>query len=433
MAVAPYPPPRLSWTVWGLGALFYFTGFYQRVAPAVMADHLMADFHLDATALGHFSAFYFYSYVAMQIPTGILADHWGARKLLTAGALVATLGTLLFATAPNHYLANLGRLLIGGSVAVAWVTLLKLSIHWFPPRFFSTVSGIALLAGVAGAVSAGVPLRFLLERFGWRPVMGLLGLASFGLAVGIWLAVRNDPSERGYRSYAPPVHSTPGSSFMRIAAGLGRVLRYRNTWLLTLAPGALAGSVLAFCGLWGVPYLTVRFGLDQARSAAITSAVMVAWALGGPILGALSDRIGRRRWPYLAAILAATLGWAAALYWPELPLAWFVVILVTAGFFSGSLIITFAFVKESVPPELAGTVSGVSNMGVMAGPMILQPLIGWVLDRHWQGTLVNGVRSYDLQAYQAGFIPILVWLILCAAMIFVSHETHCRQQHVPLR
>jgi len=68
------PPARLSWTIWGLGALFYMTGFYHRVAPAVMTDQLMADFQIGAKALGHFSAFYFYSYVAMQVPTGILAS-----------------------------------------------------------------------------------------------------------------------------------------------------------------------------------------------------------------------------------------------------------------------------------------------------------------------------------------------------------------------
>lgn len=427
MSNPSYPPMRLSWLVWGLGALFYFTGFYQRVAPAVMTDQLMADFHIGATALGQFSAFYFYSYVAMQIPTGILADHWGPRKLLTAGCLVATLGTLLFASAHHFYLANLGRLLIGGSVAVAWVTLLKLSIHWFPAKYFSMVSGIALLTGVSGAVSAGVPLRFFLERFGWRPVMWLLGLASFGLALGIWLVVRNDPTEKGCKSYAPRVESIPGVSSGHFLRGLGRVFRYRNTWLLTLGPGALAGSVLAFCGLWGVPYLNLRFGLNHSQSAAITSAVMVAWALGGPVLGALSDHIGLRKWPYLAAVVLATLGWTAALYLGALPLPWFVFIIVAAGFCCGSLIITFAFVKESVPPELAGTVSGVSNMGVMAGPMILQPVIGWILDRHWQGTLVHGIRTYDLSAYEAGFVPIIGWLALCCVLILAAGETRCRQ------
>jgi MFS family permease len=89
------PPLRLAWTVWGLGALLYLFAFYQRVAPAVMTDQLMADFAIGGAALGNLSAFYFYAYVAMQIPTGVLADRWGPRRVLAAGAGVVNMGPLL--------------------------------------------------------------------------------------------------------------------------------------------------------------------------------------------------------------------------------------------------------------------------------------------------------------------------------------------------
>jgi MFS family permease len=54
------------------------------VAPAVITDQLMTEFAIGGAALGNLSAFYFYSYVAMQIPTGMIADRWGPRRLLTA-------------------------------------------------------------------------------------------------------------------------------------------------------------------------------------------------------------------------------------------------------------------------------------------------------------------------------------------------------------
>jgi MFS family permease len=84
---------------------------------------------------------------------------------------VAALGTALFAFAPTIFFANMGRLLIGASVAVAFVSMLKLASHWFPPKKYALASGMALLMGVVGGVVAGVPLRFLVESFGWRPVM----------------------------------------------------------------------------------------------------------------------------------------------------------------------------------------------------------------------------------------------------------------------
>ena len=91
------------------------------------------------------------------------------------------------------------------------------------------------------------------------------------------------------------------------------------------------------------------------------------------------------------------------------------------------MIIGFAFAKESVPPPLAGTVYGVCNMGVMLGPMILQPLMGWILDRNWNGVLENGVRIYTLDAYQAAFVFMIGWSILAAVVMFFATESYCRQ------
>jgi predicted MFS family arabinose efflux permease len=161
------PPMAAGLFVWSFGALFYLLGFFHRVAPAVITNDLMGEFQISAAALGNLSAFYFYSYVAMQIPTGILADLWGPRRLLTLGALVATIGAVMFGLAPDFTWASIGRLLIGGSVAVAFVGLLKLAASWFAPNRFALVSGLALFCGVVGAVFAGTPLRMLVDIFGW--------------------------------------------------------------------------------------------------------------------------------------------------------------------------------------------------------------------------------------------------------------------------
>jgi MFS family permease len=419
------PPARLSWFVWGLGALLYLIGFYQRVAPAVLTDRLMAEFAIGAAALGNLSGFYFYSYVAMQIPTGIVADRWGPRRLLATGAGVAALGTALFAIAPTLWWANAGRLLIGGSVAVAFVSMLKLASHWFTPRQFTLASGMALFTGIVGGVFAGVPLRLLVEAFGWRAVMGISAAVTAALCVAIWLRVRDDPSEAGYASHFDGAHREirHGS----IWQGLKDALSYRNTWLLAITPGGVAGAVMTFAGLWGVPWLTQTYGFGPREAAAIASAQLVAWALGGPLLGTWSERIGRRKPLYVAASLLAAVGWAVIIYVPALPRTVLVALLVTMGFVSGTIIIGFAYGKESVPARLTGTASGMINMGTMMGVMILQPAVGWMLDRYWTGAAENGVRIYDSPAWQAGFTLVFVWLLVSLICIALTRETHCKQ------
>ena len=419
------PPPGLAFAVWGLAAALYLAGFYQRVAPAVITRELMSEFALSAAALGNLAALYYYSYVAMQIPAGVMADRWGPRRVLTAGAALAAIGTLLFAFAGSYALAGLGRLLIGASVGVAFVAMLKISSHWFAPSRFAMLSGLALCTGVLGAVSAGVPLRLLVDAFGWRGVLAVSGALTAALAVAIWLFVRDDPAESGYASYS---HALPGSpEGSSVLGGIRRSLAARNVWLIFLISGGVSGPPLTFAGLWGVPFLVTHYGLSTAQAASLTSLLLASWALAGPVLGALSDRMRRRKPVYVLGTVLAAAGWAMVFLVPGLPLALLVALLVATGIVSACVMVGFAIAKESAPAALAGTASGVANMGNMLGGMIMPPVVGWVLDRNWSGTLADGARIYDFAAYRAGFSPMLAWLALALLLLAFTRETHCRQ------
>ena len=423
-----YPPNGLAWSIWGVGALFYITGFYQRAAPAVMVTELMRDFQVGALALGNLSAFHYYTYVAMQIPTGILVDSLGPKKLLTLGAMAAALGTFVFAIANSFFLACLGRGIAGGSVAVAWVVMLKLATHWFPPRKYAMVSGMALFFGVLGALSAGVPLRILIDHFGWRTLMEVSAGLTLLIAIAAKIVVNDNPSTRGFVSYATSVGDrSDHEQRVHPLKGLIKIFVYRNTWLLFFAPGGLVGPVLAFAGLWGVPFMKVRYGLPPAEAAAVCSVMMLCWAIGGPIFGGFSDKIGQRKTLYLTGCIVAAAGWVAMLFVRGLPLPFFIGLTALTGFASGTMIIGFAYSKESVPIHLAGTISGMINTGTMIGPALLQPGIGWILDRMWSGNMANGLRVYDLTAFETGFLPMVGWSILACILVGFTKETYCKQ------
>jgi MFS family permease len=423
----PHPPLRLAWLIWSLASLFYIIGFFHRLAPAVMTRELMRDFDISAAALGNLSGFYFYSYWLMQIPTGILADSWGPRRLLTFGALGSAVGAILFALAPGMVWACLGRLLIGGCVSVAYVVTLKLAVNWFPVRYFSMISGLGLLAGILGALAAGVPLRLLVDGFGWRPVMLAAAAATGLLAAATWVLVRDDPGERGYRSYALRAPRDRAPARVGAWAGIAQVFRYANTWLLFFIPASLVGSVLTFCGLWGVPFLTTHYGLSTARAASLTSLLMICWASASPVFGWLSDRLGRRKPLMMVGQVLAGLGWAAILLVPGLSPALLWLLAAATGLCSASFIICWSLAKESVPPQLSGTISGVINMGIMLGATVLQPAVGWMLDRRWEGAVLEGVRIYSLSAYQAAFALMLGWILLALVLLCFTRETYCRQ------
>ncbi|MBX3715123.1 MAG: MFS transporter [Burkholderiales bacterium] len=421
-----HPPASAAWLVWGLGAALYLIAFYQRVAPAVLVQELTREFALTGAALGNLSAFYFYSYVAMQIPTGLIADRWGPRKLLTAGAALTALGTLVFALAPTAYVANAGRLAIGAAAGVAFVAMLKLASHWMPSRQFALASGVALFVGVVGATIAGAPLRLLVDALGWRTVMVASAVGTALVAAAIWLVVRDDPSERGYDSYF--AHASGGMHAGSIGADLRIVFGYRNTWLLFLVPGAFSGIVLMFAGLWGVPFLSTHYGYSTAEAASLCSLLLISWSVASIAYGPVSQKLHSRKIPFVAGLAATMALWAALVWVPGWSRPVLVVLIVALGFAAGAFILIFPFGKESVPARLAGTVSGITNMGVMMGGLVMQPLVGWVLDRHWAGALTaGGARLYDLAAYQSAFSLLFAWGAVALVALLLTRETHCRQ------
>lgn len=410
--------------MWGLGAALYLIAFYQRVAPAVITEELSREFDLTAAALGNLSAFYFYSYVAVQIPTGLLADRWGPRKVLSLGAALTAAGTLAFALAPSAGFANAGRLAIGAAAGVAFVSMLKLASHWMPTRRFAFVSGMALVVGALGATLAGAPLRMAVDAFGWRAVMVASAAATAAVALAIWMVVRDDPSQRGYASYFPAEERE--GDLASVAAHLREVARYRNVWLLFLIPGAFSGILLTFAGLWGVPFLVTQHDFSPREAATMMSAMLVAWSVSTLAYAALSERIGRRK-PLMAVGLVVTFAlWSIIIFSPGVSRVSLIALLLALSLAAGAFVLDFAFAKESVPARLGGTVSGIANMGVVMGGMVMQPLVGYVLDRHWSGRMEAGVRVYDFAAFQWAFATVMAWGALSLVLLAFTRETYCR-------
>src|ERR1017187_7235373 len=427
MTTAKSPPAWLAWSVWGIAAAFYLTGFYQRVSPAVMTGELMSAFGIGAKGLGNLAAFYFYFYVAMQIPTGILVDSWGARRLLIAGSISAAAGTLLFGVTSNYALACAGRAVVGGATAVGWLVLLKLATHWFAPRRFAMLSGLGLLFGNLGALGAQVPLRLGIEHFGWGAV-GVGAAAAVLVVCGLaWAAVRNDPAEMQFASYAPAaLQQRDKQTIASVLAGFRRVFRYRNTWLIFFAQGGIVGPILSFTGLWGAPFLKVRYSLPPAEAAGVCSVMIVCWAVASPLSGALSDLIGRRKPIYWLGSVVSAAGWLVMFYAPGLPLTAFVGVAALTSLASGAVVLGFAYAKESVPVQFLGTISGAINIGNMIGPMLLQPGIGRILDQKWSGQVAAGLRVYGVDAFQAAFLLIATWSVAACLLIGLTRETHCK-------
>ena len=177
----------------GIVALSYVLSFFQRFAPAGIANDLSAAFETSAASLGVLAATYFYVYTVMQVPTGMLADTLGPRRILVLGGVVGGLGSFLFGLAPSLDVALAGRTLIGLGVSVTFIAMLKLIAVWFEESRFATLVGVGMLVGNLGSVLAGAPLSAVAQATGWRGVFIAVGVLSLILAALCWLVVRDRP------------------------------------------------------------------------------------------------------------------------------------------------------------------------------------------------------------------------------------------------
>jgi MFS family permease len=394
-----------GYAAFALAACFFGHEFVQRVSTSILVSDLMAEFSVGGAVLGSLSAFYFYAYAGMQIPVGVLMDRFGPRRLMSVAAAVSALGALIFATAQAIEFAYLGRALIGLGASFSWIGALTVATLWLPTARFAMLTGLLQAGGMAGGVLGQAPLALLVAALGWRLSLGALALVGASLALAIYLAVP-DAAKAEVRQVRP-----------RLTDGLRIAVANLQTWLNTLFGLAMTGTMLAFAGLWAVPWLETVYGFSRATAASLASAMFLGWGIGAPLIGALADRLARRKAIMIVCGTAMSATLLVLLYVPGLPTALLVGLLFANGAFASSMILSYGAARDHNPPGASGAVYGIVNTGVVGSGALFQPAIGALLDFNWHGTLLEGARIYDASAYQVAFavLPAMALLGTVAA------------------
>ena len=399
----------------------FVLAFFHRLAPGAIAGELQQAFATSSASLGLLAATYFYVYFAMQVPSGILADTLGPRKIFTAGALVAGAGSILFGLAPDFGLAVFGRFLVGLGVSVAFIAVLKLNAAWFLERQFATMTGLLMFTGNMGGLLAAAPLALVAARISWRYVFVAAGAISILLAVFTWLFLRDNPRELGL----PSMQQLEGKPDYEPANGnwreaLKAVLANPRTWPGFLTHLGQVGAFLSWGGLWAIPYLRETQGMERQLAAWHTSLMIVCFALASLAVGALSDRIGRRT-PLMRVLgCIYVLCWLPLLWGGALPLAASLALFALMGTSIAGATLVWSCAKEVNPPAFSGTSTSVVNTGGFLGPALLQPLVGLVLDLSSRGA------AHSPDDWRRGLAVLFAFALFGWLSTFMITETRCR-------
>jgi sugar phosphate permease len=418
---------RLRWSTYAILIVAYMLVYFHRMAPGVVAGDLMAAFGTSGAALGSLAAMYYYVYTAMQIPSGVLADTLGARRVVTVGCLVAGAGSILFGLAETFEIASAGRLLVGLGVSVVFVGLMRSNTHWFSERQYGLVSGFTLLLGNLGSVLAAGPLAVLLQSTSWRHVFVGMGIVSLLGALLTAMLVRSRPEDAGLPSVREleglPPHPERQHHWL---PELRRVMATPAVWPIFFMMFGVTGGLFAFAGLWGVPLMRDCFGLERTAASLYTTVALAGFAVGCLLMGWLSDRLGLRKPVIVGACVLSILAWLALILLPWGP-GWSGLVLYTLlGLSAGGFVVGYAAAKEAVSPGVAGMAIALVNTGLFLGAAILQPAFGWVMDLTWDGTLVEGVRRYSFGDYRNGLMLSASFALLALGASLLVRETRCR-------
>jgi len=406
----------MAWLICIIGALFYLYEYVLRILPSIMSADLMRAFDLSAYQFGNFSAYYYYAYTPLQLVIGILMDRYGPRRLLMLACLACTIGAFIFAHSHSLPLIKFSRFLIGFGSAFAFVGALKLASIWLPPNRFASVSGAVTALGMLGAVGGDNLLARFVIQHDWRLTVDLTVWAGIILTFLIVFIV-HDKVKTSKSFYMPELN------LKDLMAGVRQSLKNPYIWINGFIGFVLYLPVAAFAELWGIPYLSVSHGVNHVDAVHAVSLIFLGWAIGAPFNGWLSDFIKKRKLLLNIGSLGSILLFAIILYCPvALNIFSLYILLFLFGLFTSTQVVVFAISQEYSSRYIAATAVSLTNMIVMLGGAIFQPLIGYLLDKNWDGKILHGVHVYTPYNYQYALTTIVILLIVAAILSFILRD-----------
>jgi MFS family permease len=415
------------WFICTLGMLFYCYNYFLRVSPSVMQNDLMQGLHINAYQFGTLAAFYYYAYTPMQIPVGMLYDRFGARMVQFFAVLVVVLGVGTFISANTYQMACIGRLFIGLGTAFAYIGVLKLASIWLAPNRFATIAGLTTAFGMLSAIFSDKILTKFVETVGYKQALETALIIGVGLSLLILFFMRSKPKIQ--LPHQTLIQNHKPMSMKELLSALRNVLTNPQMWLIGLIGCLFYLPASVFLDLWGIPYLKSVYHLSAEDAASAVSWVFVGWIISGPSIGALSDKIKRRRLPLMISAVMSTVLLSIVFYVPGLSLNSLYIIFFFVGIFCGAHPLCFALGKENSPLQFSGTAVAVTNTLIMLGGLIFQPVVGRLLDSHAVNVVLqDGIPQYTPADYMYALNVVPVGLMIAIFLTFFLKETYCQSR-----
>jgi MFS family permease len=383
---------------------FYFVQYVLRSAPGVMPDNLASAFKVSPIEIGGLSSSFFYTYAACALISGAALDRFGARGPVPLGAAIMALGALLFVV-DGFATAQIGRLLQGAGGAFALTGAVYLAASGLAPSRLAMAIGIAQGVGMLGAWAGQliVSEMFLVWGTPWQVVwIAMAGIAGV-LALCMW---------RTLPRRATTAHSESRLGIGGILAPYRILLSNSWSWLCAICSGCLFVPTTIGALVWRVPFYTGGLDIRYEPAVLSTSMVPLGWVFGAPLLGWISDRIGRRKPVIVTGGLILAVAEATVLFAPP-PIASYWAVDFIFGVASGAAMIPYSVIKELNSDAVKGSATGAMNLIVFAMSAIVGTVHTWILAPPAPGDPLTAAAVRQVGLIGLGGIIVAVLIASC--------------------
>lgn len=404
------------WVVWIILALVYVFVTFHRMGTGVVRNELEQDFSIGAAQFANIGSMYFYAYFIMQIPSGILADKIGPKKTVTIFSLLAAAGSVIFGIAPNINIAYIGRFLVGIGVSVVFICLIKIQSRWFYSKNFGLMIGFAGLAANIGAVLAQTPLVYAARQFGWRNTFVFMGFAMIFFSVLTTIFVKDDPKDMGLPSMDELENRTVNTSKISTMQALKSVLSNPRTWFIAFTYIGLYTGYAVFLGTFGVSFLMQAYNISKAQAANYVIASVAGSAVGGIVLGYISDRLKNRKTILIICTALTLLSWIILIY-TRMPLGLLYLFLFIFGFAMTAFTMCWTVGNEVNDRRFSGIATGVVNCVGFFGAAVIPVIMGRILDAN---------KNMPEAGYKQAFLVLIILVAASFIATFFTAETSAK-------
>ncbi len=378
--------------IFSVFAFGFFISNLLRSITATLTPALSTEFNLSAANLGLLAGGYFLGFSLMQIPTGMLLDRFGPKKVIGYLLIIALIGTISFAFAKSFAGLLISRIFIGVGVAACLMGPLTGYRVWFEEKYQQRANSWMLMVANFGFVASTLPVQILLPIIGWRSIfliiasLILISIILISILIPSWETKRDEDQKNNLQNL----------SYI-----------WKNKFFISLAPLAFFnyGGVQAIQTLWAGPWMLNVTGYDAIQSATglfwINVTMLFSFLIWGYFLPKLSSK-------GIDSMKIVTF---------TLPISYIILFLIIImGDKAGATMFTLYILSSIVisltqpaialnfPTKLAGKSLTSFNVFLFSGTFFVQWIIGLIID------FSRNLGATITMSYQISFS---IFLFLC--------------------